>query len=451
MSQRPCNSFATATYDPSRCKVCSNRFMDHIKSVREAWWRSAPDAIIDILKLRLKFLEQTSPERCTHWNPISAGEDIKVCTCGRIRTEHNLRVIVQGEAVRKATIKRSPPIKATEAPEERIHPSYGLYVPTTNQCSAYRKLEPGTAVYCRKLADHTRKGDHIHEHEGPRIRLSWMNSTSVELGEPFTVRRTASSSCDGFRPIVELPGYCRFCGYSYIEHSDTARGLELEDISNIHSPTCASIVKTGLNRCSCMQDSVKQMMLDSIGDVRRRAATKSDPTVCTKFTPASVAMSDLCSCGRRFYQHSLEACDGFSTWARWRSAHMSNAEVIKWFLNLGTDDVSRMREFKRRMDKPNDLDPTAPPPEVIRRISQMLPARFHNVLKVTPRVDRTLCFKCAAPLIKGELALCEDCQTDALGPNWVPKLFPPAAPKLATEANINNNWEDGAGYDSKFD
>lgn len=440
MSQRPCSSFACATYDPSRCRVCSNRFAEHIKSVREAWWRSAPDVMIDLLKLRLKFLDQANPEPCVHWNPICVGEDLRVCLCGRIRNEHNLRVIVRGEAVLKGKRNETAPMsKIIPVAPDKIHPSYGLYVNTSGQCSSYRKLEPGTAVYCRKMLDHVRKGDPIHEHEGPRIRLTWMDSTSVQLGEPFTIRRTASSACEDFSPVTELPGYCKFCGFSYIEHSEKGRGFQLEDMPELHSPGCVSVVKTGLNRCSCLDDSVKQMMLDSLGEVRKRTASRPvTPTECSAFDPPQSQTSDACKCGKRFHEHSLTAKQGFDTWARWRAAHMTDIEVINWFVGLGTDHPSRMREFKHHLDKPDNLSTTAPPPEVIKRISQMLPAEMHALLKVPTPGKRTNCMTCGSALIKGEQAMCEDCQHQAVGPDWAPNTKPRTIQRLATEHNINS-------------
>ena len=434
MSNRPCNSFAAAIYDPARCRVCSSRFVDHIKSVRDAWWRSAPDPLIDVLKLRLKFLEQTSPERCQRWNPICIGEDIKVCECGRIRTEHNIKVIVQGESIRRAKI---PPAKVPLS-ASKIHPSYGLYIATKDQCLAYRKLDTGTSAYCRKLSGHAAKGDPIHEHIGPRIQVTWMNSTSVELGDPFTVRQTSANPCDNFSPVVELPGYCKFCGHRYIDHSDVAQGFQLEDITNIHSPGCVSVTKIGLNRCSCMDDSVKQMMLDSLGDVRRRTAVALIPAECLIYNPINPQHIDSCKCGKRFHQHSLTAKDGFETWTKWRAAHMTDAEIVSWFISLGFDNISRMREFKQHLDKPRELDPTAPSPEVIRRISQMLPADFHALVKIGVTEKRTNCISCGSVLLKGEQAMCEDCQAIAVGPDWIPRLKPRPPAQLATEYNINN-------------
>lgn len=235
--------------------------------------------------------------------------------------------------------------------------------------------------------------------------------------------------CRAFVPLVDTPGVCKWCSHKYIQHEPGGRGLELEFMLHMHSPGC--LCRTGPKACTCMDDKQKQAFLDTLAEAPDR---KRGMVSCRKFDPNNPQQSDLCKCGARFYRHELSTREGFGSWTEWRAANMSNADIIQWFVGLGTTPTLRMIALESHMNHPSAMDPFAPPPAVIKELWDLLPDEVKRYLpkkekpkqlpsaKQRPKgngvtilrssVDgnRTTCFNCSKELTMAEHSICKSCQ-----------------------------------------
>ena len=156
---------------------------------------------------------------------------------------------------------------------------------------------------------------------------------------------------------------------------------------------------------------------------------------CSKFETSDLTEWLCQNCSKRFYDHEQEHREGFDSWTEWRAAHMSNDDVIQWFLDLGSDEVSRARQFRKRIDDYDFLDKTWPPSKkLIQELYSMLPLRVRNLVDSfkkpessnTSSEERDTCFNCGVPLLKPkETSMCTDCVKLAVDDGPVKRYVPP--------------------------
>jgi hypothetical protein len=440
--RQSCTSYAPQ-HDPVKCKVCLQRLSDHDKSVREAFFRSAPDKLMEAINHRAGYLKLTEPAKCVLYRPTDYGSDVILCDCGRLRTEHNLRVIVKGSGIQRK--------------QEEPFLTIGLYTKSKDQCGSFRHIAEGKSGYCNKRAGHVERGDKIHVHKSPELDAQWTDD--------LINGRKSDSACAFFDPIVDYPGQCRWCNHRYIDHALESRGRHLEELSHMHSPGCNCIQKLGDHSCTCLGDLVKQQMLESMGDVRRRTGGKTE--TCKRFTPAQgEAQSSLhcVSCNKSFFQHLNTATDGFALWSQWRATRMTDAEVIRWFLKSGATMEERVNNLQRVIDKFDRGSPFTPSLSMCKALMDMLPLDLKRLVKVKDGsktihkpgclgssscncvASEARCDSCNEPLITDEIGTCADCLDYMVKSGWGrPVLTPPKVEGAATEPNINSDgeWEGG--------
>lgn len=399
-----CQTFTYGIPDPVKCRFCHRRLADHPKYVRQRWFKEASDLILLAINERNAYLNQSEPKVCTIWRPKHF-DDITLCECGRLETEHNLAAVARGKSI----IRRVD--KSFEDPKPL--------------CAVAKSESTHIGILCDLPRGHTQDNP-VHQHTGPRGRWAWVGSAST---------RVASHPCKFFHPLTEMPGRCRWCGMRYVDHPVEARGTAVEDYDDFHSPHCASVVKgTGHHKCSCLTDDVKQQMLDQMSvrgaDSASEVASSiaegivvkpvdsEERIVCQKFETDDLSDWNCDNCGKRFYDHLPEHREGFDNWSDWRCAHMSNSDVIQWFLDLGLTEDARCKAFAQRLWAYDILDKTWPPSEkLIHELYGMLPGRLRMLVdshkprdKSKDPPERDTCFNCGCVLVKPkEVSICVDC------------------------------------------
>lgn len=414
MSHRitPCSNFAPQG-DPVKCLYCQQRWIDHPVETRHKFVTQASEGVVAMVEHRHSYKCQSNPQPCLKWRPINYGENIKICECGRMAYEHNLKIIKQIADTTPRTPISPKPVAVREAPAP---------LPDASQCP--HSFPSGRTFYhCYKSKGHVG----FHEHVGHDFEATWSSDTGMPViisggaitrGRKFGKAKAlchasfklmegvhtlckkerghsgdhADAStppntwpmnlppCRGFVPEVDSPGLCKWCHRKYIDHEPGARGLELEGMTHIHSPGCRCIQAVGDVACTCLSDVSKQAMLDKIGEISAGVEPMLTE-VCLLYQPAGdPQMIQICTCGLKFYGHTLDAKQGFGTWTEWRAAHMSNEDVIRWFVNLGDSPKARMTAIQRHLDHPSNMDPFAPSPKFIRIFVELLPMDYKALL-----------------------------------------------------------------------
>lgn len=397
---KACNSYKPQKRDPVICDTCLWSWGAHSADVQSVFTAISSSTITSLIHLRWKYVSAERPDPCTELRPHKYGEDLSICDCGRFQHEHNLKVQIRYRE--KARQEFKPIMREAD-----------YMAKNSKQCRAVISTQPGLFVNCLLDKDHF--GPHKHD-DDHGICAIWdgRESTIINKRKNEVVRKS-TNPCTKFEPLVDRPGTCRWCQHQYISHSEPARGFLLEDLEHLHSGYCKSVTRNGQHPCDCLTDANKQRMLDTLN------TGKGVP--CKKFDPLEENRNkiDLCRCGRRFYDHWREAKGGFLTWTEWRASHMSNKEIIDWFMNLGPDDASRMKKFKHHLDHPSHLHPEAPSPSLIKLMWEMLPLTLRKlagdsfaekVLKtVTPSStsDNERCYECGGPLSMEETIVCKGC------------------------------------------
>lgn len=152
--------------------------------------------------------------------------------------------------------------------------------------------------------------------------------------------------CGHFYGTPSNPGTCSICSCKWVQHAPTNRGLVVEAFEDIHAGYCKSIIMNGDIECSCMTNIEKQAALDKLA--KPATAVKH----CKHFASKSIGVT-ICACGTPFHEHTQEARDGYHTFGVWRSAHLGNYELIRWFLSLeGNNREQRITTLKRLLADP---------------------------------------------------------------------------------------------------
>lgn len=156
---------------------------------------------------------------------------------------------------------------------------------------------------------------------------------------------TVKQPCGMFYGSLTTPGTCSVCRLKWIQHP--RRPLVIEAFADLHDPTCKSITMNGDVQCSCMDNVEIQAKLDKLGQV------KEEKVACKQFRSKSTGNTFCGDCGEAFYMHTLAACNGHTLWLTWRASHLSNKELIDWFMALPGDTRSeRVQSLKRFVSDP---------------------------------------------------------------------------------------------------
>lgn len=450
----PCQGYSPLKRDPATCNTCLWSWGSHAPAVRSVFARISSQTILSIIEHRWSYISQLPrAEHCNTYRPIKYGEDLSVCTCGRFQHEHNIRVQVRY----KESLKMEA--KAEESSLSHVRDDMS-YPSGSNQCRSSLQVKPGMWIMCLDKSGHYPGTDHYHEDS--KTKTTWKHTGEQTIINKKDGVKSAPIiwPCSGFQPQVDNPGTCRNCAHQYITHPEKARGFDLEELTDLHAPNCKSVIMNGQHYCNCMTDQAKQKLLDSM---------KKGKSGCSKFTPRmGLTQSEIwCECGARFYDHTAAARENFGTWTEFRAAHMTNQEVIRWFMDLGMDDESRMQKFVHHMDHPSHMDAYAPPPKLIKLMWELLPEALQklgrkqkkdaksNNLPIDPDIERDItvnsegrkvCYSCGAVLELTEEIICHGCvslnmvggsvgDTSALGTRQMMSLKGPAVvgSKLSTD------------------
>src|SRR5690242_20202155 len=96
-SPESCSAYQPSKDDPVVCVHCRHKWSEHSPDIRSIFTRVAPSQIVSMIEHRMIFTSQAKPELCLHWRPLKYREDLRVCVCGRLLREHNLKVIVNSK------------------------------------------------------------------------------------------------------------------------------------------------------------------------------------------------------------------------------------------------------------------------------------------------------------------------------------------------------------------
>lgn len=449
---KSCTSYKPSKHDPVICAGCAWSWGAHSPDVRSVFCKISAQGVVTAIEHRYSYTSQAKPEYCNELRPIKYGEDLAICECGRFDREHNLRVQIRYKEKLKSGFK------------EKVVESY--LGDTSKQCRKSLNTAPGVYTMCMLGAGHPG----LHEgHGGTPV---WDDVGKVNALEPSAVRiRQAQKPCGLFAPQTSKPGWCRYCNHKYIDHPEDCRGYELEELTHLHAPSCKSIVGLGEQACTCLTDTSKQMLLDTL--------TQEHKAKCAKYTPQDgmAQYVQVCkTCHYPFYKHALPARENFGTWTEWRAAHMTDQEVFRWFINLGSDDKERMQAFMRHLDKPEHMNAYAPSPRLIKLMWEFLPEKLQNLgrppivdgVALTPSqvsniIDpdsRRDCYSCGGPLELNETYVCADCTpnlndegrlalvtTPSLGTKQMMSMRGPAKPEPATEPRETAPETDAEDHD----
>ena len=481
-AQQSCIQYRPLKSDPGICDACRWTWGSHTPDVRAVFAMVSSAGVLAVVEHRHSYMSQTHPDPCTELRPIKYGDDLKICICGRLGHEHNLRVQMRSKE------KEATPIKPH-------HSSINPHIPeASKQCRTQLQVSAGSYILCLLLKGHeTLPKDNpaysaMHKHSGKAFDAEWDSEKSTIVRHQPD--RTADKACGGFSPKVDAPGTCRWCNRRYTDHRDDARGRHLEDIIHLHMPTCKSVVNMG-SSCSCITEPNKQRILDTMLQE------------CPEFQPqgSDTHNTQMCVCGRHFYKHTDAARGNLILWSEWRASKMTNAEVVDWFLGLGATPTDRMVKLKWHIEHPSAVDPHAPPADVIDELYQMLPMTWRELVEVkrrprlittpvertTPQVihkpgclgsstckcappamvggvaltpgqisrlvdpdepkdangNRLTCFSCGDPLSMEEVSICRVCVDLQLGhADWSPQPKPPKGPRLHTEPPREGSQDD---------
>lgn len=472
-SAQPCQGYRPLKSDPIICNCCRWSWGAHTPDVRSVFTKISSPGIVAVVEHRFSYTSQSHPDPCTEWRPISYGEDLKICSCGRLFHEHNLRVQMRSKE------RDRPPVK----PESSVN----IHIPeSATQCRVQLQIGAGCYILCLLPKDHLG----LHKHSGKAVTAEWdAEKSTIVRHEP---ERMADRACGNFSPKVDGPGTCRWCNRRYTDHQGDARGRHLEELTHLHMQSCKCVVNVG-SACSCIVDTLKQQILDSmVGN-------------CPEYRPrgGETHTTQMCVCGKQFYKHAEQARGGFTLWSEWRAIRMTNQEVIDWFVGLGKTPVERMVRLKDHLEHPSSVDPYAPPIDVVEELYQMLPMDYRELVEIQrkPRLITTLvkrttpvvvhkpgclgsatcncapplaamvagvaltpsqvnrivdpdepkdangnrltCFSCGDKLTKEEVSICRGCVDLQLGhADWSPQSKPPRVHRLHTEPPREGTQDD---------
>lgn len=192
--------------------------------------------------------------------------------------------------------------------------------------------------------------------------LKGIRAHREKYGLPQTTKK---DPCGQFYGTITTPGNCGVCNLKWVEHPVKARSLAIEAFSDLHEPACKSVTMNGDVECNCMTDEEKQLALDKLGGV------KEEKVPCKKFKSKSSGHTHCITCGEPFYNHSREACGGFTRFIEWRAANLTNEELAEWFQSLpGKDRQERTRTLEKLLADPNYK--FYPPPNMVNPSSTIM-------------------------------------------------------------------------------
>lgn len=182
-----------------------------------------------------------------------------------------------------------------------------------------------------------------------RIRTSHPSKDVIagmnKYREKHGIKKKGAQPCGQHIGSITTPGVCSVCHFRWIDHPLDARPLVVEAFTDLHKAFCKCVIMNGENECDCMLDTEKQAALDKIAEPTKVA--------CKSFKPKSTGHTH-CTCSKQFHEHAPAARAGFNTFITWRAAHLSNDELIAWFLSLpGTDRGEKTRFLEKLLADPN--------------------------------------------------------------------------------------------------
>lgn len=158
--------------------------------------------------------------------------------------------------------------------------------------------------------------------------------------------------CGHFIGSLSTPGTCSVCDHKWLTHEVKARSLAIEAFYDKHESWCKCIIMNGDVECSCMNEQEIQDTLDDIGQVGRTVQKEPVNMGCKQFTPKSTGNTH-CKCGTPFHMHSTVACDGHASFLEWRASHLTNHELLTWFMVLpGRNRDDRVQVLKKILTDP---------------------------------------------------------------------------------------------------
>lgn len=208
-----------------------------------------------------------------------------------------------------------------------------------------------------------------------------------------------TNPCNHYAPSVANAGRC-VCGRNWIEHATTARG-DIAETLLTHSSWCRSVSHLGDQKCNCMSNLHIQLALEN--NITKHACSSFDDggnksTICVK-------------CREPFIHHSKPARDGHVDWRSWHQAHMSNGEVIAWYLGLATTDALRIQVLEAivKHGSPAQRGCVMPNIATCRAILECV-----GVVEVADRlmpkaISHKTCNSCGEPLKGDEEWVCDRC------------------------------------------
>lgn len=234
------------------------------------------------------------------------------------------------------------------------------------------------------------------------------------------VRRHRAKACKGFKSDITSPGTCIACKARWLDHQVECRGLVIEQRAHLHQVWCKSVILPGEHICNCLTDEEKQAALEEKHMDCRAFKVKAKDTA-------------ICACGGKFAQHSHQARDGFDHFVTWLAAHMSNHDVLAWYVTLATTPIKRLSELERLIKDPMYkvvAGARAPDSTTCGALYEALtgvhvitsPNEKRDFRLPAPNLLTPVCYSCQTEVVPVQGTLCLDCKDYYLRMKTAPTL-----------------------------